>query len=156
MASYGLLSRSGHPTVDFYRFPIALVDSTAEQDTGFDLPDDGIVLDVFLNVKTPEATGATKTVDVGLKSGEAGGDTDGFLDGVSVAAGGIKKGTLASGGQTKGALLRADESGSGGLVPEPHVLNGTAKSVVYALGSNDFAELDAEIIVLVARPSIWE
>jgi hypothetical protein len=154
--SYGLLSRSGHPGLEIYRFPIVLAASTAEQDSGYDLPDDGIVLDVFLNVKTPEATGATKTLDVGLKSGESGGDTDGFLDGVSVAAAGMKKGTLASAGQTKGALLRVDESGSGDLVPEAHILNGTAKSVVYAFGSNDFAELDAEIVVLVARPNAWE
>ena len=153
--SYGLLSRSGHPGLEIYRFPIVLAASTAEQDSGYDLLDDGIVLDVFLNVKTPEATGATKTLDVGLKSGESGGDTDGFLDGVSVAAAGMKKGTLASGGQTKGALLRVDEGG-GVLVPEAHVLNGTAKSVVYAFGSNDFAELDAEIVVLVARPNAWE
>lgn len=156
MASYGLLSRSGHPGLDFYRFPVALAASTAEQDSGYDLPLDGIVLGVFVDVKVAESTGATKTLDVGLASGEAGGDTDGFLDGVSVASVGLKKGTLASGGQTLGALLRADESGSGGLVPEDHILNGTAKSVVYALGSNDFAELEADIIVLVARPGAWE
>lgn len=156
MASYGLLSRSGHPGLDFYRFPVVLAASTAEQDSGYDLPLDGIVLGAFVDVKVPEATGATKTLDVGLASGEAGGDTDGFLDGIDVSSAGLKKGTLASAGQTLGALLRVDESGAGVLVPESHILNGTAKSVVYAFGSNDFAELQADIIILVARPGAWE
>jgi len=95
--------------------------------------------DVMLNVKTAEATGGTKTVDIGI----SGGDEDGFLDGASVASAGEIKGTLASGGQTRGALIRVDESGSGGLVPEVYVC-AAATTICYTLGSNDFAELDAE------------
>jgi hypothetical protein len=119
----------------------------AEQDTGWDLPAKAIVLDVWVDVRVAEATGLTKTLDVGLLSSESGGDTDGFLASVSVASTGLKKGTLASTGQTRGALLYADESGTGGLVPEPHVV-GTARSVVYDADSNDWVEFRGDIYIL--------
>lgn len=122
----------------------------SETDTGTDLPSDAIVTDVLLNVTTPESTGTTKTIDVGLLSGESNGDADGFLDGVSVASAGWVKGTLASGGQTLGALLRTDESGSSAFVPEPHIID-TAVSVSYTAGSADFAELEADLYVRYLR-----
>lgn len=121
----------------------------AEQDTGVDLPNRGLVLAAFIETDTAEATGATKTLDVGLLSSESGGDADGFLDGVSVAATGAQKGTLDSAVQTLGTLLHVDESGAGVLVPEAHVLNGTAKSLTYTAGSADWAEFRGRIVVLV-------
>ena len=60
--------------------------STSETDTTIDLPDGSVVLDVFLDVATAD-TGIT--LDVGLLSTESGGDADGFLDGISVAATGL-------------------------------------------------------------------
>jgi hypothetical protein len=129
------------------RLPIATTPNGTEQDTGFDLPAKAIVRDVFVDVRTAEATGGTKTMDVGLKAAESGGDTDGFLVGVDCSATGIKKGTLVSTGQTRGALLRADESGSSAFLPEPHVV-GAAKSVVYSAGSADWAEFRGDIYVL--------
>lgn len=108
------------------------------------LPSGAVVTEVYVNVVKAEATGATKTVDVGTGSG---GDADGFLDGASVATTGVKKGTLLSSGQTLGALLRADETGSSGFVPEPFVA-GQSWPVVVTAGSNDFVELQADIIII--------
>lgn len=119
--------------------------TTGEKDTGWDLPAKSAVLNVYVDVRTAESTSGTKTIDVGLLSSESGGDTDGFLDGVSTATTGIKKGTLLNTGQTLGALLRVDESGAGVLVPEPHIV-ATAKSVVYQLGAAH-TELVADIYV---------
>jgi len=120
---------------------------TGENDTGWDLPAIGsaIILGVFVNVNTAEATGATKTVDIGTLSTDSG-DADGFLDGVDVSSTGLVKGTLASGGQTLGAYLRVDESGGGVLVPEPSVAYGSV-SVTWTPGSADFAELDMDILI---------
>lgn len=117
-----------------------------ETDTGVDLPSDAVVLGVMLNVITAEATGTTKTIDVGLLSSETNGDADGFLDGVSVSATGWVKGTLLSTGQTLGALLHVDESGAGVLVPEPHIID-EAVSVTYTAASADFAELVADLYI---------
>jgi hypothetical protein len=121
---------------------ITRVANTSPQDTTIVLPAKAVITDVFLSITAAEATGTTKTIDVGIKSG----DEDGLLDGVDVSGTGVKKGTLLSSGQTRGALLRADESGAGVLVPEVDVTSGGA-TVVYTLGSNNFAELAGKIIV---------
>jgi len=142
--------------------PIVRAAATTAQDTGFDLPTKGIVLGVYVDVKTAEATGGTKTLDVGLAAGEAGGDLDGFLDGVSVASIAVVQGlvTRTTGSNevyfassTRGLLMASLTAGTdnaedvGTYYEFPHVLNGTAKSLVYAFGSNDFAELVADIWV---------
>lgn len=84
----------------------------AERTTAFTFPAKVIVHNVYLNVITADAT---ETVDVGTEG--TSNDPDGFLDGVSLANTGIVKGSLASGGQTRGLLLAEDESGAGVLVP---------------------------------------
>jgi hypothetical protein len=60
--------------------------STGAHDTGVDLPTAGVVLDIWLDITTAESTGSTKTINVGLLAGEAGGDADGFIAGASTAA----------------------------------------------------------------------
>jgi hypothetical protein len=144
------------------------IDSTptgAEQDTGWDLPAESIVLGVVIDVDTAEATGGTPTLDVGLLSSESGGDADGFIDGASVTATGKVQGTVTAtvGGSetylsacTVGALLRAayvagsDVATDHGIfVPRMH-LTGTARSVTYTAGSNDFAEFRGRIIIIYA------
>ena len=132
--------------VKMKKISIAATPTGAEQDTTFNLPAKSVVLGVWVDVTTAEATGATKTLDVGLLSSESGGDADGFLDGVSVAATGVVKGTLLNTGQTLGALLYVDEDGSATVVPEPHV-TGDAVSVTYTAGSNDFAEFRGDIYI---------
>jgi hypothetical protein len=139
------------------RLPITVVASTAEQDTGWDLPADAIVTDVKVLVATAEATGATKTMHVGLLSSETGGDADGFAASISVAATGIKipRATVTAGvlsANTRGALLAdyavgTDAADRGIYVPKSHICNGTAKSITYTLGSNDWVEFVGDIIV---------
>lgn len=134
------------------KLPVTRVASTDEQDTGFNLPANAVVLDVFLEVTTLEATGTTKTVDVGLLASETGGDADGFLDGVSVATAGVRNGSLVAGAVTRGLLLRetVTDSGSATLsANRAHVTTAvTARSVTYTLGSNNFAEFAGNIVIV--------
>jgi hypothetical protein len=139
--------------------------STGEKDTGFDLPTKGIVLDVFVDVTTLEATATTKTIDVGLLSSESGGDADGFLDGASTAAAAVVRGSITvtdgsnqnfiAAAPTLGALLRSgvlgtDAAGeSAALIKTPHVLNGTAKSLTYTLGSTHTELVGAIYVVYI-------
>ena len=121
---------------------IPIVAATTAQDMTIVIPAGSIIKNVWILVQTEEATGATKTVDIGV----SGGDEDGFLNGVSVAAAGIVKGTLLNSGQTLGALMSVDEGGTGELVPEPYVCAADT-TLCYTLGSDDFAELVATAIV---------
>lgn len=141
-----------------------LTSAASEVDTSWDLPADAIVRDVFIQVNTAEATGTTKTIDIGLLSSESGGDADGFADGISVAAAGeFRPGfTTSDGGtstflqsNTRGVLLSkfvagSDEGSIPGLYAEiPHLGDSvTAKSVSVTAGSSDFAELDVDIYVV--------
>lgn len=125
--------------------PSGVNGSSSEVETSYNLNAGEVVLDAWIKVTTAPSAGTTKTLDVGLKDVDA----DGFLDGVSVATVGTKKGTLVSSGQTQGALLRVDESGSGGLVPEKHVVAAT-KKVTCTAGSNDVAGLAGTIYLLIA------
>ena len=133
-----------------YRIRLVATDGT-EQDTGVDLPSDGRVTDVRLNVITAEATGTTKTLDVGLLSSETNGDANGFLAAVDVSATGWVQGSLASGAQTLGALLSVDEDGAGTLVPEAHIID-TAVSVSHTAGDVDWVEFVGDLFITVEFP----
>jgi hypothetical protein len=141
-------TQHGHLTI---RCPLADKNDTDEHDTGYDLKAGDIVKNAYVQVFTAEATASTKTIDVGLLAAESGGDADGFLDGVSTAATGMVQGTLISSGQTRGALLRVDESGGGVLVPSQAVI-AAATSIAYTLGEAA-TELDADIIIEFYRPA---
>jgi hypothetical protein len=122
----------------------------SEVDTGFDLPAKAVVLDVWVDVRTLEATGTTKTIDVGLLSSETGGDADGFLDGVSTASALSAAGTLAGGTLTRGALLRDASGVSVAYCRKNHLSDSVdAKSVSYTLGS-EHTEVVGEIHLLFA------
>jgi len=97
-----------------------------EQLSGVTLPAKCAVLNAWVDVTTADTS---QTLDVGTDSTDSG-DANGFLAAVSVNGTGIVKGTLASGGQTLGELLRVDESGAGVLVPEPSVSQG-GKEISY-------------------------
>ena len=120
--------------INTWKIPFDIADTTAavETDTGFDIPANAMVLGVGVGVLV-DTVDATETIDVGILSGEAGGDANGFMATLDVAAAVFAKATLASAGQTLGALLTADESGAGVLVPEGFVGDGTAESVSYTL-----------------------
>jgi len=73
---------------------------TTETQTGFTLPTNAIVKNVFLNVITVDAT---ETVDVGTQG--TSNDPDGYLDAASLATAGLVRGSLADGAVTLGVLL---------------------------------------------------
>lgn len=141
---------SGHlPTHKLYRLKFDHTDlagGSGEVDLGVDLPSTGVVTDLIFKVVTGESTGTATGCDFGLLSSESGGDADGFIDGVSVATAGYIIPSLASSGQTRGALMREDESGGGVLVPVNfNLASVTAKSLSFTPGSDDdYAELVAE------------
>lgn len=136
--------------------------NTTEVNTGYNLPANAILYDVFLNVRTAEATGATKTVEVGLLSSESGGNASGFLNGVSVAATGpvVGAATVTVGGSntyyastTKGAFLAkflagANTAGDSGLNYETKFLTSsvTAKTISFTRASA-FTTCEADIYV---------
>lgn len=125
---------------------IGFADSVAgaEVETDFVFPTKCKVLGVTLDVTTLEATGGTKTIIIGTTT--ATGDPNGFANGVSVAAAAIVEPTLANGAQTLGELLCVDEDGAGALVPRNDVSSG-GETLTWTPGSNDFAELAADIYV---------
>lgn len=142
--------------------PVTVVAAATEQDTGWDLPAKSLILDVWLDVITLEATGGTKTVDVGTLSSDAG-DADGFLDAVSVAAAGRinGEGVISGTGKdafwntnTRGVLLSIFQQGgsadvdNGGIYARIPCADPGSLSITYTLGSDDFAELVANICIL--------
>ena len=139
--------------------------AAGETDTGFDFRAGDVIMTAWVDTQTLEATQATKTVDVGLLSSESGGDADGILDGVSVAAAGVTVGktTITTGSNTKfaatttrGALLEDFQAGTdvdkdeGMAYRKEHVCDGTAKSLTYTNGGA-FTEFVGKGYVLFFR-----
>ncbi len=105
------------PYKQMISIPLPVVASGAEQTTTVTLPARAVVTNTVLNVITAEATGTTKTIDVGL-------DTAGAAvlgNDLSVAATGSKIGLT-------GVVADGD-------------------TVTYTLGSANYAELVAELII---------
>lgn len=142
--------------------PITVVESTDEQDTGWDLPAKCLILDVWVDVQTKEDTGTTKTVDIGTLNSDSG-DPDGFCDAISVAAAGVisAEGVISGTGanafwdtNTRGVLLSIFQQGAAGDADNGGVYAripcGTpgSRSVTYTLASVNFAELVANICIL--------
>lgn len=128
--------------------PIASAPTGSEQDTGWDLPDNSLVLDVLLWVDTVETTGATKTFEVGILASESGGDADGFIDAISVATtAGWKFPSAADGAVTLGAFLREDITGTTKYGRKPYRGDGTAKSISFT-SAVAFTEFRGAIVIL--------
>lgn len=140
------------------RLPI--VASAAAQDMSMVLAAGSVILPgAFIYVATAEVTGTTKTVDIGI----SGGDEDGILDGVSVAATGtiIGKPTFTVGSNetyyassTVGVLVATKLAGSNlatdvGTYHEAPYVCTAATTICYTLGSNNFAELFAHLYLPV-------
>lgn len=157
-----VLFEQGGSSLSCERLDIRSTPDGSEQSTGFALPDNAIVVDVWLRVRTAEATGTTTTLDVGLDSTETNGDADGFLAGVDVSSTGIKRGVASVtvganedyfDSTTRGALLQDFTAGSdtatdvGTLQNKWHVKN-TAETVTYTAGSADWAEFRGDAFVL--------
>lgn len=157
-----------YPGIFVLEFDIGRV--AGEIDTGYDFQKGDVVYpQACVRVATAEATGTTKTVDVGILSSESGGDADGFLDGVVTSATGVVTLTMtATDGVSQnyvaaapklGALLRAGLLGgdaadtASALIPVPWVCDGTAKSLTYTIGSTA-TELVAKGYLTFFRPPV--
>lgn len=79
-------------------------DDGTETTTSVSLPDSSFVVRALLNVTTAEATGTTKTLNIGTNSAGTG-DADGFFAGVDVSTTGVKVGA----GALVGAVATDDE-----------------------------------------------
>jgi hypothetical protein len=134
----------GDATLKFKRIPINFADATAEITTGFTLPATSIVRSVSIRVITAEATGGTKTLNVGTL--DASNNPAGFLAGISVAAVGVFTGVLTEGSVTRGVLLTDAQDTAANLVPVDFAPN-AATVVSWTPGDTDWAEFDGEIII---------
>ena len=143
------VDKSRTDTLMVIPFSIADTTATTETDTGFDLVTNSAVLPlgVGLDVTTLDAT---QTINVGILSGESGGDADGFIAAGSVAAAAsVIAGNVVTAGGTEtyfssttlGALVNdflagANVAGDVGTTnPKAFICNGTAKSISYTLNS---------------------
>lgn len=120
------------------KLPVSGLASPAEVNTGFVLPDNAVVLDLFLKVNTAVSG---KAIDIGT-DGSGSNDPDGFADALSVATTGIKRpGAALDGGSayfdsnTRGVLLSDFVQGAGaddrGLYREKPDLTSGGESVTY-------------------------
>jgi hypothetical protein len=128
--------------------------------TLFTLPTKFMVVDCFVDVITQEATGGTKTIDVGTAG--TSNDPDGFIDGASVAAAGQVRGqaTVTTGSSetyysanTRGVLLSdylagGDAADNFGVYREKPDFTAGGDPVTASPGSADFEELVADVYVI--------
>lgn len=130
--------------------PFSSADATdaTEFDTGFDLPTNALVLPAGVAIDVTNVA-ATETIEVGILSSESNGDADGFIDAISLTTAATVPATLTNGSATLGVLLSVQDSANAGdLVPEPHVCDGTAKSITYTLTAGTDALLGEGFIKL--------
>lgn len=134
--------------------------STAEQDTGWDLPGDAMVNHVYALITTASSAGAT--LNVGILASESTGDADGFLAAVSAATTGTRVGTITSATSgtitacTIGAYLATFTTGSsdtltntGGIYyPKVYPTDGNlARSLSWTLNSSTDTSFRAKLVV---------
>lgn len=124
------------------RIRISAAPDGSNQNSAFTLPSNAVVLGAYVDVRVAEVQGTGKLLDVGPSS-----DPNGYLAAIDVSSTGLKKGTLDSGGQTLGALLRVDEGGTGELVPEGDVSAG-GEVVQFTASNNDWVEFRGDIYIV--------
>jgi len=129
-------------------FSAADVTANTETATGFTEPANALMLpSVAIRVLTLDAT---ETVDVGTLSSDSG-DADGFIDGLSLAAVGVVKATVANGSDTMGALLvTQDSANAGDLALEAHVSAAKAITLTTSAGTDTAAGFIALPYMLAA------
>jgi hypothetical protein len=157
----GVTVADGYSLVKVAKIALTAPADGTETTTGFTLPTGAIVLDVILNVTAAEATGTTKTLEVGTDSTDSG-DADGYFDAVSVAATGLKKaaptlhGTNGVVDGVQGDLLWAITAGSaaddrGMAIHSPDIASG-GKLVTITAGSADWEEFEATLLIVFLVP----
>ncbi len=102
---------------------LPVVPSFAEQPIALTIPDKAIEVNVCINIITPEVTGTVKTINIGIAT-----NPDTLIDGADASVVGL-----------------FGRTGDVGELPYPQPLNGA--SLVYQLGSLDWVEFEAEIVI---------
>lgn len=104
--------------------------AATEVDTGLDFKTGTFIMPLtWLDVK---AVDAAITMEVGLLSSESGGDADGLLDAISVAALGPVLPQWAA-TSTAGALVRESQDSGASLTPRAYKVGATAVSLTWTL-----------------------
>ena len=98
-------------------FVVKAVQSGAAQDTGIATAD-GVAVVAFVDIKTAEVTGTTKTIDVGF----SGGSGDELIQGANVASTGVIPGNV-------------------------NIKVAAGQTLTFTLGSADFQELDCDVVI---------
>lgn len=123
-------------------FKINYADGTGLVTTGITLPVGSIIAGFpLVNVRVAEATGTTKTINVGLGVTAAG-----IISGLSVATAGLVQPTQLFGAVTLGSLLLVDTASAANPTFQPYVVT-TAAAITWTPASGDFATLDADVII---------
>ena len=125
--------------------PLNFADGTGTNTTKLTLPASSIVIpNPKIYVRTAEATGTTKTLEVGVT-----GTAAGFINGLSAASTGMVAPTLTNAAVTLGSLLFVyGGATSTAPVREEHIVS-TAVAVTWTPGSTDWANFDADLILPV-------
>ena len=160
----GDLTQTINGTVKTKKIALSSADGTGENDTGWDLPAKAAIFNMVIDVTTAESTGTTKTIKVGLLTGETGEDPDGFFNGVDVSATGLAGPGFAMTtgsnetyltGSTAGVLFArfavgADTDGHTGFYARVNYLTDTvaAKSISWTPGSTDWAEFRGDLYII--------
>lgn len=141
---------------------VPFVKKISEYDTKIELPAGMLVADTLIEI-TDNVAGSH--IDVGIDSGEAGGDADGFVDGQDCATAGMYNpgATLTTGSNEtyisaaiRGALLATVVAGTdlatdvGTYKELKHLCDGTAKTVTYT--TSDHA-ITGNIYLLLVHPN---
>lgn len=124
---------------------INFADGTGTNTTPITLPAGAIVFPYpIVNIRTAEATGATKTFSVGIT-----GTAAAFINGMSSASTGVFIPALTFGAVTMGTSL-FQYSGTGSTAPVPsQYIASAAIAVTWTPGSTDWANFDADLIIPV-------
>lgn len=125
--------------------PLNFADGTTTVTTNLTLPVGIVVLPYpFVNVRTAEAVGGTKTLSVGVT-----GTTGAFITGLSVASTGLKGTSLASGTVTLGSFLIESVTGTTtGDARVPYII-GTAIALTWTPASSDWTAFDGDLLLPV-------
>lgn len=123
--------------------PMNFADGTTAVTTNFTFPANSVILPTpFIYVRTAEATGTTKTIEVGIT-----GTAAAFINGLSVAATGLKQPVLTDAAVTMGTKLFV-YSGATSTAPVPTPdIEASAVALTWTPGSTDWAEFDGDLIL---------
>ena len=125
--------------------PLKYTDGTGTNTTNFKIPANCVIIpEPFLFIRTAEATGATKTLSVGIT-----GTVGAFISGLSAATAGLVQPTLLDAAVTLGSDLFVYGGATSTAPTRQAYINATGSpiAVTWTPGSADWANFDADLIL---------